>query len=244
MKKTIIALFALAGVASAVEVITTNLMPTDYEWKSYSAPEGGESEWMNVGWNTLTTSNLEKDFSLLGITSAGSYGFNNKGTAQAGTGQISITEKDGLILTGRSGVAAVDTLFAQVVEVSSLLGNYKADNLTALTLNVTYTRHSSGDGWVGLYMLDSSNKLTAISEVKSNSLKTGTGGDVPITFNADQLNNIDDSDKLVVLFRDGSAGYTTTVTSLSTKATLVPEPATSTLSLLALAGLAARRRRR
>ncbi len=243
MKKTIIALFALAGVASAVEVITTNLMPTDYEWKSYSAPEGGESEWMNVGWNTLTTSNLEKDFSLLGITSAGSYGFNQSGTAQSSAGQVSITEDDKLILTGRSATG-YHTFFAQVVEVSSLLGNYKADNLTALTLNVTYTRDSAADGWVGLYMLDSSNKLTAISEVKSNSLKTGTGGDVPITFNADQLNNIDDSDKLVVLFRDGSAGYTTTVTSLSTKATLVPEPTTATLSLLALAGLAARRRRR
>jgi len=242
MKKTLIALLVLAGVSSAVEVIT-DIMPTSYEWKSYNAPEGGASEWVNINWNALSdTTNLEKDFSLLGITSVGSYGFNNKGTTQASTGQISVANEC-LTLTGRSGEAAVDTLFAQVVNVSSLLGNYTADNLTALTLNVDYTRSTSGDGWVGLYILDSNNELSAISGVTSNSLKTNTSGSVAISLTETQLNGVDDSDKLVVLLRDGSAGSTTTITSLSTTAVLVPEPATATLSLLALAGLAARRRR-
>jgi len=241
MKKTLIALLVLAGVSSAVEVIT-DIMPTSYEWKSYNAPEGGTSEWVNINWNALNDTNLEKDFSLLGITSVGSYGFNDKGTTQASTGQISVADEC-LTLTGRSGAAAVDTLFAQVVNVSSLLGNYTADNLTALTLNVDYTRSTSGDGWVGLYILDSNNELSAISGVTSNSLKTNTSGSVAISLTETQLNGVDDSDKLVVLLRDGSAGSTTTITSLSTTAVLVPEPATATLSLLALAGLAARRRR-
>ena len=241
MKKTIIALIALAGVASAVEVVS-DLMPTTYEWKSYSVPTGETSKWVDIGWNTLTTNNLKTDFTLLGITSAGSYGFNEEGKAQASTGQISISNNS-LTLTGRSGAAKLDTLFAQVVDVSTILGGGTADNLTALTLNVTYTRHASGDGWVGLYILDDSS-LTAVKEVKSTSLKTGSGGDVTISLTDSQLNLVDDTDKLVILFRDGSPGYTTTITKLTTKAVLVPEPTTATLSLLALAGLAARRRRK
>lgn len=242
MKKTIFALLVLAGMASAVEVIT-DIMPTSYTWKSYSVSEGETSKWVDVGWNSLTTTNLNTDFSLLGITSSGGYGFNEEGIAQASTGQITITGGT-LVLTGRSGAAHVDTLFAQIVDVSSLLGNYTADNLTALTLNVDYTRSTSADGWVGLYILDGDNNLTAISEVKNNSLKTNTSGSVSIELTETQLNGVDDSDKLVVLLRDGSAGYATTITTLSTTAVLVPEPTTATLSLLALAGLAARRRRK
>ena len=60
------------------------------------------------------------------------------------------------------------------------------------------------------------------------------------------VNNIDlsASDTLVVLIRDGSnAGYGQ-ITGLSMTATVtVPEPATATLSLLALTGLAAIRRK-
>ena len=179
MKKTLIALLVLVGVSSAAQVITTDIMPTSHEWKSYNAPAEGTSEWVNINWNALSVTNLENDLSLLGITSAGSYGFNNKGTAEATAGQISVANQC-ITLTGRSAAAAVDTLFAQVVSVSSLLGNYTANNLTALTLNVKYTRDTSGDGWVGLYILNSNNELSAISGVTDNNLKTSTSGSVEI----------------------------------------------------------------
>ena len=66
-----------------------------------------------------------------------------------------------------------------------------------------------------------------------------------ITLTADNLSTNQDSDKLVVLYRQAAGGKSLGINSLSYNATVtVPEPATATLSLLALAGLAARRRRR
>ena len=43
---------------------------------------------------------------------------------------------------------------------------------------------------------------------------------------------------------DGSNGNLYTVSGIAVSTNIIPEPATATLSLLALAGLAARRRRR
>jgi len=118
MKKyiTLAALLAAGtACANAVEEITTDIMPTEISWEMSS----DNSAWVNINWNGLTVENLKTDFELLGITTSGSYGFNNKGTAEATTGQVSINGDGDLVLTGRSGAAAVDTLFAQVVAINS-----------------------------------------------------------------------------------------------------------------------------
>lgn len=241
MKKTIITLLALAGIASAVEV-TTNLMPTDYTWKTYTATEPA---WPSLGWYQLTEDNIETSLGLLGATETGSYAFNHTGTDQASTGQVAISDSGDLVLTGRNGLAAVQTLFAQIVSVDSLLGGYSISNLGALTLNVDYTTTSGSDGWVGLYVLDNSNQLTTIQQVnvENEACDLRTGDSTSISMTTTQISNLDTSDKLVILFREGSAGKTTTITGLSATVN-IPEPTTATLSLLALAGLAARRRRK
>ena len=247
MKKyiTLAALLAAGtACANAVEEITTDIMPTEINWKTSS----DDSAWVNINWDGLTVANLKTDFELLGITTSGSYGFNNKGTAQATTGQVSINVDGDLVLTGRSGAAAVDTLFAQVVAINSLIGNYTIKDLSGLELDLSYTRSSSeSDGWVGLYVLGE-NSFKEVYNVKSNDLKTGESGEKSFSLTADQIGGLElsDTDKLVVLLRDGSAGNTTTITNLSVTATVVPEPSAFGMlaGLGALALVASRRRRK
>ena len=145
MKKyiTLAALLAAGtACANAVEEITTDIMPTEINWKTAS----DDSAWVNINWFGLSVANLKTDFGLLGITTPGSYGFNNKGTDEATTGQVSFNDDGDLVLTGRSGAATVDTLFAQVVAINSLIGNYTIKDLSGLELDLSYTCSSGGNG--------------------------------------------------------------------------------------------------
>ena len=85
--------------------------------------------------------------------------------------------------------------------------------------------------------------MSELSNLKSNSLKNWTSGDKVYTLTESQIDALSSSDKLVVLIREAAA-QKFNITGIQVNAEVVPEPTTATLSLLALAGLAARRRRR
>ena len=247
MKKTLITLMALAGVAAALteEPITVNVMPssvTTDDW--YAAPEGSGWATLNLvdDSNFLTSfeSNLATDLNLMGLTSTsatGHYLFNHKGSAQASAGHEMSFANNTLTLTGRSG-AGKYVCFVTDLLVSDLLGNNSAQDYS-ITLSMTSTAGENSHNLWGLYKLDASGTITelqAVSKIGSN--------DATITISSEQMAGLSASDKLISFVSNRNAGVSFNITGLSYTATLVPEPATATLSLLALAGLAARRRRK
>ena len=84
MKKTLIALFALAGVALADETktltYTVDLSANAYD--GYKSKPSDSTGWVNLDWGKFTAENVGTDLSLLKITSAGNYGFNHAGNTE------------------------------------------------------------------------------------------------------------------------------------------------------------------
>lgn len=249
MKKTLITLLALCGVAAGetTETLTYNVALDSKSYDGYKS-KGEATGWVNLSWDAFSESNLKTDFALLGITSEGNYGFNHAGNTENTQYGFGVGYTEGtLTLIGRNGVGQ-ETLFASVVDVSSVLGTYTTDQLLSLSVTTTVTNGTGSDSWWGLYKMDSEGNITVFSNLCDDS--AGSHNDLrnktteTITLTADNLSAIQDSDKLIVLYRQGAGGKTLGINSLSYNGTvMVPEPTTATLSLLALCGLAARRRR-
>ena len=129
---------------------------------------------------------------------------------------------------------------------------------TGITLN-SGTIEILGDATVGTLTLNEGNLVFAgnyVLDLGGESLILGDN--VAITLNVDSLDNIEGItlfkttgnvsglDKLSVTFRDATGAEKEAAVSFSNGSVVtgsIPEPTTTTLSLLALAGLAARRRR-
>lgn len=255
--KTLLAFFALTAAATAGD-ITLSVMPgtnfsvNDNIVKQQSASEEtGTPAWANLVYGSITVANLQTDFSNAPtLQNEGYHFFTANGTDPDST-YPSFYFQDGIVkLTGRN-VLNQNVFYSAVTSVSSILGNqYQASDLTSLTL--TLKGQSDADvsaGW-GLYRLDTSGNLTAISEIRNGiDLSSGTVGTdeytSKITLSQTQLGALQDGDKLVALFKVvPSAAKSLQVKDLTYTATTAPEPTTATLSLLALVGLAARRRRK
>lgn len=258
MMKTLFTFFALAAAATAGD-ITLSVMPStnfsvndNIVQKQTASEETGTPAWVNLGWANVTTANLKTDFTNAPTLQNEGYHFFTANGGSQSSGFPSFSFQDGIVkLTGRKQALGQDVFYSAVTSVSSILSTqYKTSDLTSLTLTL---KGQSDDGvsagW-GLYRLDTSGTLTAISEIRNgkdlSSSAVGTGEYTStITLSQTQLNALQDGDKLVALFGvQNSAGHSLHVKDLTYAATTAPEPTTATLSLLALVGLAARRRRK
>ena len=255
MKKTLITLLALAGAAAAageeVSTVITSVMPESAPtWKTYTFTATDEvttTPWINLEWNSIQVSTLTKDFNLLGITSDGHYTFSSKGEGQSSS-YPAISFADGVLtLTGRPNTSG-ETYYANVVDLDTIMGggSKDVDCLKSLTVTISGSGSSDGtqkgDSWWGLYTMSQQGEITQISNLKSNDLRTWNTGTKELSFTEAQIGTLSESDKIVILFRQ-AANAPLNISDISVTATLIPEPATATLSLLALCGLAARRRR-
>ena len=224
MKKTLIALMALASVAmgETPAVVNYNLGQaitlSGYETGdafSMSFTITGHEKFGNYDTRTVLT--LGDGLYL--ITQVGNYmGINTKDNSNDG-----MQNKASSLVTDAAN--KVHTLTVEGKATPTWLSyNDKANGTAAYgLLNATFTL--STDGTDSTIFID----FDGANEYDTKFVMTG------YVLNANTFNIADDTFKYVVANSSFTAGGNTY---------LIPEPATATLSLLALAGLAARRRRR
>lgn len=252
MKRTLIALVALAGVAMA-DTITFDLA-------ALNAPNtliGGQSS------TALTTTeafdNTTSYVTLTGLLTESnkwyaSSGYNNNINTTTGNGVPS--SSDGVVLvaggpsgSGRSTIGGIEF---------SLTASEIAQVDGPLTFSFNAAHHYGNDNlnhqFTFILMSESVTLTSAVYNSKAGSNLLEEGAETPLTielaFSAEQVDamkatNADQTFAFVV-YSNAINGSNTGVlmNNFTMSGQRVPEPTTATLSLLALAGLAARRRRR
>ncbi len=267
MKKTIVTLLALAGVAAADslfpdllqtegETTTTtmnwlgNWYPAD-DFKDYAPGLTGR----NVA--LLTEENVTKVFaSTSALTAAGWHattgqmGYNNYyAVGTDSQKEVYVSENDAFRFYGRNGYNG--ELVACSVAASGLLQDSPESVVTSITLGFDVT---SADGGV-TFSLWAWDGTTATSLLKGATVNNVTleDSDVYHKFTATAEDNtitvsnlsLGTNDTIIAVWGNSSSGSSNIIAGLTSSYSIstVPEPTTATLSLLALAALAARRRR-
>ena len=254
MKKTLIAIMALSGIAAAetsVDIVTS-MMPE----VTPAFIGSGTGANIDLSWDTTFNGNAAAEatamtsaFSTLGINSTGYYAFNQYGNTKNSN---SITLNNGVLSIGAPSSNGSGSMFyAAIVSVADLLQGKEFDTLNNITLTLKGDSHGSNDSWFSIYSMDTTNTLTTIVELaynndgttslKSNGEPNSWNGTNSYTIKADAL---EATDKVVLLVRHSGSSTLDFTNMYATANLTVPEPTTATLSLLALAGLAARRRRK
>ena len=226
MKKTLIALMALAGVAMGAVVEDHLAIEAEYT----TAPVFGGDCWSK---DYVLTFTLAADYTLEhgGNIVAGYWGSDQGTNSTAGGGYVVNAvylsgTNEALTLNVGNGITNVDLRGAGVEITNAVTFNNQRGTTFADVLierGVTYTVSVTGSDWAGgaggmtptLSWTNASGEIESVTAAKYNGNTNGGGkmavGDV--------------------------FGY-------KVNTEYIPEPATATLSLLALAGLAARRRRK
>lgn len=230
MKKTIITLLALAGVAAG-ETATLTV---------------GTDE--NSTWTSGVTFDLPDDspltLSLTSITGAGSL---NNGSDFTSRGDNLLSPKVGFGQYAYDGY--IDLTFTVTADNTTSGYAWQMDSLTLSMQSVTSTggTHSGGIGSMTVSLLSSDKSITLGTGVATLGASSAVG---TATIELAESISLENEATLTLRIARTSGsnsvqGYlAVTGGSVTYTSVPVPEPATATLSLLALAGLAARRRRK
>ena len=246
MKKTIIALMALAGVAMGGTSTITPLSETT-GWTDVSLRN--RAKWTHVD-DTLTLDNSNwgqavSTYDL--VTNLGdplTFAFDiTRGSVSAGISVVFIGTKKTLVIgtkdygNGTMFYGTTDNVSAESYYLNTAWDKgitLGSETLLDSALNYNATASVSGSTQVNA----AGNTILTLSVSSTTATSSGTATvDLGKDFILDKI----------MICGDGANNATGiwTVSAMSvTGSTVVPEPTTATLSLLALAGLAARRRRR
>ena len=219
MRKTLITLMALAGVAVANTATLTLPGSEDFTWIAGSNASG-------IGTGASAEIVQKLAMAIGSENMVGWFGGSGQAYAQSSyPNDISITSSTAFTFKSRP------ELDGEYVALGVGLEN-AAD---AITLSFTTSNKLGYSLW--------SYDGTAVTELIANTY-VDAAGDVSVTYDAAFV----EPTQLFVVWTanhpSGNAGDGQTVTVSNIGISYIPEPATATLSLLALAGLAARRRRK
>ncbi len=259
MKKTIITLFALSGVAAA-EPFLPDLLNQDkslnIDWLTYTAGLNGLT---GNDSSKLTEADVTDFFKkATNLTASGWHaqiGGAQNGGDPYGVGKESIAEsevyvsaEDAFSFHGRQAYGG--EIVACSVSASSLIS--EKDVVSSLTLGFS-TEATTNKIVFTLWAWDGKNATSLMGGATVNS-ETLDNDALAYEFSGNTKSNtisiaglsLDKDDTIIAVWGASSAGTVYTVSGLTSTYTTapIPEPATATLSLLALAGLAARRRRK
>lgn len=238
MKKALITVLALTGTTFAEDSIT--LLPQLNVIMDLSTSEINDSEWIGGKDKSVVETLISADAIANNITSSWGQSMQTTGwygatdNLHTGTTLNFDVEDEGKSFSFTERGAYGGTFVVASVSIADLLnGNEGSAQSFTLSFNAeSSTLNFSAWSWNG---------TTATAIISDSVVKTGknlnTFEDVIIP---------DDAKNLLFFFHGTGYGTTASVSNLtsSVELNLVPEPTTATLSLFALAGLAARRRRK
>ena len=260
MKKTLIAMFALAGVAMAADPVTNTVNLSDLMSVESGIMIGGRN---NTGSATENSSEVLPDFTTMSaIVTATNTWYTNHNWSDVGNEASLPSDKYGITMVtdGPNTNGCQWIAFAYELSADTLAGMAEANSDLALTFNVKVSGgNNKKSQTISFFLLSSASGLPAADVYGNGTGTTITGKetapkDVTLTLSAAKVAQLaapGTKQNLIFLMYDEDLATQTneawTITNMKltykTPAPVVPEPATATLSLLALAGLAARRRR-
>lgn len=236
MKKTIAISMAFASVALADSV---TLLPQLNDITNISDSKVNDVSWIGgkdgSTFETLISAeaianNIVSDYGRC-MQTTGWYGSTDNLHTGATLGFAVAPSKDGFSFTERGAYGG--TFVMASVEVAELLSGSEGtvESFTLSFMATSTTLNFSAWSWNG----SQATELVANAAVSTTSVNTYKVDVVP-----------EDSKTLLFYFHGTGYGSTASVSALTSSAdvNLVPEPTTASLSLLALCGLAARRRRK
>ena len=229
MKKTIIALLALAGIAGAELLTFTPQVDDEATWtKGISfSPQNGSSD-------------LSLTFVSITEWHDASYTANTEVDKFTGASGLSPMVQFQETKNGHNSWTLTFTV-TNNSDKAITLGGFST---TAYAVKPDGTDHAAGINRVWTAVYDSTDKLLGEGYSVLNS--GGVAATTSITFSEELVIDSENTQTFSFKFdrRLNEGGYSGYVNVSSIGVKVVPEPATATLSLLALAGLAARRRRK
>ena len=253
MKKTLIALMALAGVASAA---TLTQIATMDELAAASADIGSSVTKMTD--YDKTTYSFTGAGSILSITLPGVTEYITGGTGYltiAAWIQPTSTAEDSIFSIGgqdtgfkfalKNGGLQVTT--KGIADTNVTCGNLGCDSIPAddwTMVAVTINLAQNGDS--RFYMGTADGKFASRNLGTWNAV---SGDDLKLAIGSGNCGGVRDGydgmiSNLTLFSSDGLVNNSDIAAKIGAAPVIIPEPATATLSLLALAGLAARRRRK
>lgn len=254
MKKTLITLMALAGVASANTSFTYIPVYEQYlgSWSYHGTATitDGIIQTTNTNWqvDAATYTLAETHTYTTADTLNFSFDATNNGTGNGALTLAIIGTSNAIVLGHGSYDKPADQIQVAVTDNVSVTGGYVFAN-TNPGDDLTLTAGATLDGGMPANGVTSTISGSIAWDGDSFALTLGSSA-VEGTLSYDLGITTLDVTKLMVTIEggasptNGSADWQTPTMSNLTITSPVPEPATATLSLLALAGLAARRRRK
>ncbi len=249
MKKTIIALLALGSVASAATITPI----TEGEWTTHGTAvvADGTISTTNTNWQvdaatyTLSESLIYADTDTLSF----SFDAKNNGSGNSCLTLAFIGSTNAIVLGHGSYNSPADAIQVAVTDSVGITGGYvfantnPSDDLTLTAAKTLSSAMPAGGATTTISGTISWDGDTWALELGSSATDSTLTYDLGIT-------TLDVSKIMVTIEGGGSPTHNNTdwqtpvMSNLSISTPAVPEPTTATLSLLALAGLAARRRRK
>lgn len=254
MKKTLITLLAFAGVALGEVTLFTNLSDTTSTVNGITYAPGDELEGLPFtdGVSIGTFTNTSND---IGGTYRDKAAITVAFTLNLTQALLTTTQVDLIGISGNSGDVGLTLLSdgkAQGKWNGGVDGNARMDlsglssyaytvgeeSFVTLTLTASKPNGNGGKG-VQVYVNDG----TCVFNHASLATNNNTSFDA-ITVNTSLISSIAIDPSYPEIVDAGAANYAAAAIGRALQAAVIPEPTTVTLSLLALAGLAARRRRK
>lgn len=252
MKKTLITLLALAGVAGADTVSIAPLTSSEGWSVGHQNANKSTNAVLDTTAATLTLTNADWSRGYGVYTLADAITLTNETDRLTVSFTINTTNLNSLVTGTLVGSGKAITLGHGSYNDSGNGGNGIQSGISTDTTGVFYNMQNSNTGGVFVTpdkkvnnSFTANTPLTLTTTVEWDTTKSQFVAS--LSYGKTSLTSYDlgtsyTLDKLVFSLDGGDS--TETVSGVSVSANLVPEPATATLSLLALAGLAARRRRK